>query len=93
MRKSETAKPDQGCISASAHRIDSVSGARNVPRHSVQVEQSCRKIFGVDKIEPLLTGIPFRDGTPVTESAPAPQSLVACMLPHPRTPESTIALP
>ncbi len=40
-------------------------------------EQSWRKIRGVDKIEPLLKGIPFKDGTPVIESTPAPQPLAA----------------
>ncbi|WP_442859729.1 IS256 family transposase [Burkholderia sp. 9773_38] len=40
-------------------------------------EQSWRKIRGVDKIEPLLKGIPFKDGPPVTESTPAPQPLAA----------------
>jgi transposase-like protein len=40
-------------------------------------EQSWRKIRGVDKIEPLLKGIPFKDGTPVIESTPAPQALAA----------------
>ncbi|MGN4092896.1 IS256 family transposase, partial [Burkholderia gladioli] len=34
-------------------------------------EQTWRKIRGVDRIEPLLKGIPFKDGTP------APQALVA----------------
>ncbi|MGN4046941.1 transposase, partial [Burkholderia gladioli] len=40
-------------------------------------EQTWRKIRGVDRIEPLLKGIPFKDGTPVIESTPAPQALVA----------------
>ncbi|GAB6852473.1 hypothetical protein JCM10599A_66110 [Paraburkholderia kururiensis] len=40
-------------------------------------EKSWRKIRGVDKIEPLLKGIPFKDGTPVIESTPAPQALAA----------------
>jgi transposase-like protein len=40
-------------------------------------EQSWRKIRGADKIEPLLKGIPFKDGTPVIESTPAPQPLAA----------------
>ncbi|MEX3527328.1 MAG: hypothetical protein VB143_08800, partial [Burkholderia sp.] len=40
-------------------------------------EQSWRKIRGADKIEPLLNGIPFKDGTPVIESTPAPQPLAA----------------
>jgi hypothetical protein len=35
------------------------------------------KIRGVDKIEDLLKGIPFEDGTPVIESTPAPQALAA----------------
>ncbi|WP_415873273.1 hypothetical protein [Burkholderia ubonensis] len=40
-------------------------------------EQSWWKIRGVDKIELLLKGLPFKDGTPVIESTPAPQPLVA----------------
>jgi putative transposase len=40
-------------------------------------EQSWRRIRGVDKIEQLLKGIPFKDGTPVIESTPAPQALAA----------------
>lgn len=36
-----------------------------------------RKIRGVHKIEPRLKGIPFKDGTPVIEGAPAPQALAA----------------
>ncbi|WP_256990787.1 transposase, partial [Burkholderia sp. HI2714] len=40
-------------------------------------EQSWRKIRGADKIEPLLKGVAFKDGTPVIESTPAPQPLAA----------------
>ncbi|ALX44619.1 IS256 family transposase (plasmid) [Burkholderia humptydooensis] len=40
-------------------------------------EQSWRRIRGVDKIEQLMNGIPFKDGTPVTESTPAQQPLAA----------------
>ena len=41
-------------------------------------EQSWRRIRGVDKIAPLLKGVTFKDGKPVTESTPAPaQPLVA----------------
>ena len=40
-------------------------------------EKSWRRIRGVEKIEPLLKGIPFKDGTPVIESTPAPQALAA----------------
>jgi putative transposase len=40
-------------------------------------EQSWKKIRGADKIGPLLQGIPFKDGTPVIESTPAPQALAA----------------
>jgi len=40
-------------------------------------EQSWRRIRGVDKIEPLLKGVTFKDGTPVTESTPAPAQPLA----------------
>ena len=40
-------------------------------------EKSWRKIRGAENIEALLKGIPFKDGTPVIESTPAPQSLAA----------------
>ncbi|AJY39208.1 transposase, Mutator family protein [Burkholderia humptydooensis] len=40
-------------------------------------EQSWRRIRGVDKIEQLMKGIPFKDGTPVIESTPAQQPLAA----------------
>ena len=40
-------------------------------------EQSWKKICGADKIEALLKVIPFKDGTPVIESTPAPQALAA----------------
>jgi putative transposase len=40
-------------------------------------EKSWRKIRGAKNIEALLKGIPFKDGTPVIESTPAPQSLAA----------------
>ncbi|MEX3582053.1 MAG: hypothetical protein VB137_04385 [Burkholderia sp.] len=36
----------------------------------------CR-IRGVDKLEQLLKAIPFKDGTPVIDSTPAQQPLVA----------------
>lgn len=39
--------------------------------------QTWRRIRGVDKIEPLLKDIPFKDGTPVIESTLAPQALAA----------------
>ncbi|PRX20711.1 hypothetical protein B0G75_13225 [Paraburkholderia sp. BL18I3N2] len=40
-------------------------------------KQSWRKIRGVDKIEALLKGVPFKDGTPVIASTPVPQVLAA----------------
>jgi transposase-like protein len=40
-------------------------------------EKSWRRIRGIDKIEQLLKGIPFKDGTPVIDSAPAQQPLAA----------------
>lgn len=40
-------------------------------------EKSWRRIRGVDKIEQLLKGIPFKDGTPVIDSTPAQQPLAA----------------
>ncbi|VVE86032.1 transposase [Pandoraea sputorum] len=33
-------------------------------------EQTWRRIRGADKIEQLLNGIPFKDGTPATDSTP-----------------------
>ncbi|KWB53180.1 hypothetical protein WL35_29950 [Burkholderia ubonensis] len=41
------------------------------------VEQTWRKIRGSNKIESLLKGVPFKDGTPVIESTQAPQALAA----------------
>ena len=38
-------------------------------------EQTWRKIRGAKKIDQLLKGVPFEDGTPVIESTPAPQAL------------------
>ncbi|RQU48233.1 IS256 family transposase [Burkholderia cenocepacia] len=40
-------------------------------------EQSWRRIRGVDRIEPLLKGVPFKDGAPVIESTPAPAQPLA----------------
>ncbi|WP_444546522.1 IS256 family transposase [Burkholderia ubonensis] len=40
-------------------------------------EQSWRRIRGAERIEQLLKGIPFEDGVPVIESAPAQQPLAA----------------
>lgn len=40
-------------------------------------EKSWRRIRGVDKIEQLLKGISFKDGTPVIDSTPAQQPLAA----------------
>ncbi|KWE65234.1 hypothetical protein WL77_02275 [Burkholderia ubonensis] len=40
-------------------------------------EKSWRRIRGVEKIDALLKGIPFKDGTPVIESTPTPQALAA----------------
>jgi transposase-like protein len=40
-------------------------------------EQSWRRIRGAEKIEQLLQGIPFKDGTPVIDSTPAQQLLAA----------------
>ncbi|PRZ44834.1 mutator family transposase [Paraburkholderia fungorum] len=40
-------------------------------------EQSWRRIRGAERIEQLLKGIPFEDGIPVIESAPAQQPLAA----------------
>lgn len=40
-------------------------------------EQSWRRIRGADKIDQLLKGIPFKDGTPVLDSTPAQQLLAA----------------
>uniref|UniRef100_UPI003BEEFA98 IS256 family transposase n=1 Tax=Burkholderia arboris TaxID=488730 RepID=UPI003BEEFA98 len=40
-------------------------------------EQSWRKTRGVEKIEQLLHGIPFKDGIPVIESTPTSKALVA----------------
>jgi putative transposase len=39
--------------------------------------QSWRKIRGAEKVDQLLKGVPFKDGTPVIESTPAPQALAA----------------
>ncbi|MDR0780686.1 MAG: hypothetical protein LBF16_08330 [Pseudomonadales bacterium] len=39
--------------------------------------QTWRRIRGADKIEQLLKGIPFKDGTPATDSTPDPQLLAA----------------
>ncbi|WP_176709790.1 hypothetical protein [Burkholderia cepacia] len=44
---------------------------------SEAAEQSLRKIRGGGKIVPLLGDIPFKDGTSVIESTPAPQPLAA----------------
>ena len=38
-------------------------------------EKSWRRIRGADKIEQLLEGIPFKDGTPVIDSTPGQQLL------------------
>jgi len=40
-------------------------------------EQSWRRIRGAEKIDQLLKGVPFKDGTPVIDSTPAPQALAA----------------
>ncbi|MEX3582356.1 MAG: IS256 family transposase, partial [Burkholderia sp.] len=40
-------------------------------------EKSWRRIRGVDKLEQLLKGIPFKDGTPVINRTPAQQPLAA----------------
>ncbi|HDR9512227.1 TPA: transposase, partial [Burkholderia cepacia] len=40
-------------------------------------EESWRRIRGVDRIEPLLKGVPFKDGTPLIESTPAPAQPLA----------------
>ncbi len=40
-------------------------------------EQSWHRIRGAERIEQLLTGIPFEDGIPVIESTPAQQPLAA----------------
>ncbi|MEX3583778.1 MAG: transposase, partial [Burkholderia sp.] len=40
-------------------------------------EKSWRRIRGFDTLEQLLKGIPFKDGTPVIDSAPAQQPLAA----------------
>src|ERR1700744_2668600 len=40
-------------------------------------EKSGRRIRGVDRIDALLKGIPFEDGTPVIESTPVAQALAA----------------
>ncbi|TDG02670.1 IS256 family transposase, partial [Paraburkholderia guartelaensis] len=40
-------------------------------------EQGWRKIRGAEKIDQLLKGVPFKDGTPVIDSTPAPQALAA----------------
>lgn len=39
--------------------------------------KSWRRIRGADKIEPLLNGVPFKDGLPVQDNPPAPQKLAA----------------
>lgn len=40
-------------------------------------EQSWRRIRGAERIEQLLKGVPFEEGIPVIESAPAQQPLAA----------------
>ncbi|MDH6152567.1 hypothetical protein OKW46_006557 [Paraburkholderia sp. WSM4179] len=40
-------------------------------------ERICRKTHGAEKIDQLLKGVPFKDGTPVIESTPAPQAVAA----------------
>ena len=42
-----------------------------------EAEKSWRRIRGADKIEPLLNGVPFKDGLPVQDNPPAPQKLAA----------------
>lgn len=40
-------------------------------------EQTWRRIRGAEKIDQLLKGVLFKDGTPVIDSTPAPQALAA----------------
>ena len=42
-----------------------------------EAEKSWRKICGVDKIEPLLNGIPFKDGIQAQDNPPEQQKLAA----------------
>lgn len=42
-----------------------------------EAEKSWRKICGVDKIEPLLNGIPFKDGIQAQDNPPEQQNLAA----------------
>jgi putative transposase len=42
-----------------------------------EAEKSWRKIRGADKIKPLLDGVPFKDGLPVTDNPPEQQKLAA----------------
>ncbi|AKK24670.1 hypothetical protein MB84_27950 (plasmid) [Pandoraea oxalativorans] len=41
------------------------------------VQEWWRRIRGVDKIEPRLKGVSFKDSTPTTESTPAPAQALA----------------
>jgi putative transposase len=79
-----TTNPIESTFATVRHRT---SRARNSLSRSIflvmafklieAAEQTWRKIRGVDRIEPLLKGIRFKDGTPAIESTPAPQALAA----------------
>ncbi len=58
------------CVISNTYHID-------ISRPDTLTATEPRKIRGVDKIEDLLKGIPFEDGTPVIESTPVPQALAA----------------